>query len=106
MGEGTRGRQRFPRQTDADVGLLARIFHNERTRMGGTGHRPVRPGDWPDESGTTPCGKEYTPTVGAPSSFRPASGRAARASRRCHPDKCEISGLNTYRATGPADLRE
>src|ERR1043165_8952263 len=61
--------------------------------MGGTGHRPVPSGDSPDGTGTTPCGNECLPTVGAPSSFRPASGRAARAGRPCHPDKCEISGL-------------
>src|ERR1043165_4141418 len=73
--------------------FLARIFHKYRTRMGGTGHRPVPSGDSPDGTGTTPCGNEGRPTGGAPVSFRPASGRAARAGRPCHPDKCEISGL-------------
>src|ERR1041385_7627804 len=65
--------------------------------MGGTGHWPVPSGDSPDGTGTTPCGNECLPTVGAPSSFRPASGRAARAGRPCHPDKCEISGLTRGR---------
>src|ERR1043165_10299001 len=72
---------------------LTRIFQKYRTRMGGTGPRPVPSGDAPDGTGTTPCGNECLPTVGAPSSSRPASGRAARAGRPCHPDKCEISGL-------------
>src|ERR1041385_4621209 len=68
--------------------------------MGGTGPRPVPSGDSPDGTGTTPCGNECLPTVGAPSSFRPASGRAARAGRPCHPDKCEISGLAALRVFG------